>query len=583
MKQKFLTVLLVFCLVLTLVPTTAFALDFDVTINGTAVTDANADNVLGDGTVSYDAATNTLMLNGANLTQIQNNTGKAFTIKVSGNNTVAINTGSTDLIETNAPLTVTGDAQATLKLSGANRNSSIRCIDAQGSVTVESITLILTNSNNTGIQTTGDITIQNGATVKGDTGNMLYATTPGAGKLTVTDSTVEAPLEGTSVSGWMSAWVNAMEISNSEVDIVAANGIYATDDVVICNGSNVKVTADGTVTAYPGIYAGGSMTITDSRVEGVSYTYAGLRAVKDLTITNSMIKAVTTAMNRSALSAGGNLKINGAVTIETETVSGVSYDGQVIFEVKMPAEPADAVYDVYAGADAENAAKVEGSPFAANTDVTELVKDSPYFSIAAHTHIGGTATCKSGAICGGCGNEYGEIDPENHTNFKKVEASSATHLTQGNTEYWYCDGCNKYYSDEAGNNAIDFADTVIPKLTEHTANGMGWNSNGDSHWNICECGEIIDQAAHTFEWVTDKEATAVEAGSKHEECTICGYKKEATTIPATGAAKPTPTPDLDDVPKTGHNSSLWLWASLLLPTSGCLTGLVVYLRKRKTN
>ena len=159
---------------------------------------------------------------------------------------------------------------ATLKLSGANQNSYIECIDAEGSVTVEIITLVLTNSNNAGISTTGDITVQNGAVVKGDTGNMFYATTPGAGKLTVTDSTVIAPLEGTSVSGWMSAWVNEMDISKSTVDITVANGIYATNNVIIRDGSNVKVTASGKVTPYPGIFAGGSMTITDSTVEGVS-------------------------------------------------------------------------------------------------------------------------------------------------------------------------------------------------------------------------------------------------------------------------------------------------------------------------
>ena len=38
----------------------------------------------------------------------------------------------------------------------------------------------------------------------------------------------------------------------------------------------------------------------------------------------------------------------------------------------------------------------------------------------------------------------------------------------------------------------------------------------------------------TKEWVVDKEATATAAGSKHEECTVCGYAKEAVDIPATG-------------------------------------------------
>lgn len=115
--KKILSLLLAFCLAVGLIPVTAFAADYSVTINGIVITDSNANDVLGDGTVSYDADTNTLTLNGANLTQIQNTTGEAFTIKVSGNNTVAITSGTTNLIETNAPLIINGDAQATLKLS----------------------------------------------------------------------------------------------------------------------------------------------------------------------------------------------------------------------------------------------------------------------------------------------------------------------------------------------------------------------------------------------------------------------------------------------------------------------------------
>ncbi len=497
--KKIFSLLLAFCLAVRLIPIAAFAADYNVTINGIAITDSNANDVLGDGTVSYDADTNTLMLNGANLTQIQNTTGKAFTIKVSGNNTVAITSGTTNLIETNAPLMINGDARATLILSGADQNSYISCISAHGSVTVEIITLILTNSCYAGIETTGDITVRNSATVKGDTGNMFYATSVGAGKLTVSDSTVTAPLEGTSVSGWMSAWVNEMEFSNSIVDIVAANGIYASDNIVIKNKSDVRVTADGIATPYPGIFAGNSMSITDSKVEGVSYTYAGLHAAKDLIITDSSIKAVTTSTDYPALNAKGELKISGLVTIDTEAASGVSYNGNVIFEVRTPAQPTDIMYKVHAGANATGAAEIKDSPFAADTDITKLVQDSPYFTIVSHIHSGGTPTCKSGAICDDCNNEYGDTDPANHTNLIKIEAKAATHTVEGNIEYWYCNGCGKYFSDEAGTKKITPADTVTAKLTAHTFDkeisdkkylvAAATCQQPAKYYKSCECGE----------------------------------------------------------------------------------------------
>ena len=187
-------------------------------------------------------------------------------------------------------------------------------------------------------------------------------------------------------------------------------------------------------------------------------------------------------------------------------------------------------------------------------------------------HMGGTATCTEKAVCDICGEEYGEVNAASHTNLVKTEDKAATHMTEGNIEYWYCDGCDKYFSDKAGTQEIALADTVIPKLTEHTADGSGWHSDETGHWNTCECGEKLNEEAHTFEWVTDKEATATEAGSKHEECTVCGYVKAAVEIPATGETTS---------PETGDNSNIALWIAVMLAAGAVLTGTAVYSRKRK--
>lgn len=76
---------------------------------------------------------------------------------------------------------------------------------------------------------------------------------------------------------------------------------------------------------------------------------------------------------------------------------------------------------------------------------------------------GGTGTCKEKAVCTVCGGEYGTLNATNHTNLVKTEAKAATHLEAGNKEYWYCEGCNKYFSDEAGTKEIAFEDIVISK------------------------------------------------------------------------------------------------------------------------
>ena len=81
-------------------------------------------------------------------------------------------------------------------------------------------------------------------------------------------------------------------------------------------------------------------------------------------------------------------------------------------------------------------------------------------------HTGGKATCKDKAKCEVCGAEYGELDPKNHTDLKHFPAKAATKTAEGNIEYWYCEGCGKYFSDRDGTQEIKEADTVTAKLKD---------------------------------------------------------------------------------------------------------------------
>ena len=115
--------------------------------------------------------------------------------------------------------------------------------------------------------------------------------------------------------------------------------------------------------------------------------------------------------------------------------------------------------------------------------------------------------------------------------------------------------------------------TITPTAASHTHSyGTAWKCDGTNHWHECACGDKADTAAHTFKWVTDKEATATEKGSKHEECTVCGYKKAAAEIPTTGsgngsASQPT-KPGSTGSPQTGDSSSV-LWLAIL-----CISGVL---------
>ena len=84
---------------------------------------------------------------------------------------------------------------------------------------------------------------------------------------------------------------------------------------------------------------------------------------------------------------------------------------------------------------------------------------------------GGKATCTEKAVCEGCGKTYGELDPKNHTDLKHFPAKAATKTAEGNIEYWYCEGCNQYFSDKDGTKEIAKADTVTAKLPKSPQTG----------------------------------------------------------------------------------------------------------------
>lgn len=84
------------------------------------------------------------------------------------------------------------------------------------------------------------------------------------------------------------------------------------------------------------------------------------------------------------------------------------------------------------------------------------------------SHKGGEATCTKKSICEICGQEYGELSK--HLNLKHIEETKATTTSTGNKEYWYCEECNRYYSDKDGLNEISKKDTVIERLKDDNTN-----------------------------------------------------------------------------------------------------------------
>ena len=125
---------------------------------------------------------------------------------------------------------------------------------------------------------------------------------------------------------------------------------------------------------------------------------------------------------------------------------------------------------------------------------------------------------------------------------------------------------------------------ITPALGHtHDVDTTKYESDETNHWNTCSsCGEKQNVSAHEFEWKIDKDATATEKGSKHEECKVCGYKKAAVEIPATGTTTEPGKPADPQSPQTGDNSMIGLWIALLFVSSAGVAGTTLYSRKRKS-
>ena len=164
-------------------------------------------------------------------------------------------------------------------------------------------------------------------------------------------------------------------------------------------------------------------------------------------------------------------------------------------------------------------------------------------------------------------------DTAAHTAGEWIIDTPATATTSG-TKHKKCTVCGYTMTIE----------TIPATGGEHTHSyGSDWKNDATNHWHECSCRDKADKAAHDFKWVVDKEATATQKGSKHEECRVCGYKKAAVEIPATGTPTEPGKPTDSDSPQTGDNSNMILWIALLFVSGGVVIGITVYSKKKKEN
>ena len=111
------------------------------------------------------------------------------------------------------------------------------------------------------------------------------------------------------------------------------------------------------------------------------------------------------------------------------------------------------------------------------------------------------------------------------------------------------------YDDGSGNSDIKVRQTITVGAYEgphtHTYAGSPWYADAESHWHWCTAEDCPDQKnstkdleSHTFVWKVDQTATTTQTGLMHEECTVCGFKRNKDTeIPVLSGHRPATRPD----------------------------------------
>ena len=230
-------------------------------------------------------------------------------------------------------------------------------------------------------------------------------------------------------------------------------------------------------------------------------------------------------------------------------------------------------------------------------------------------HSGGTATCIARAVCEICKASYGSLDPNNHADLKHIDAKAATAAEEGNIEYWYCEGCGKYFSDKDGTKEIAKADTVTAKLPPKITAGDGAAVTQGEKKELSFTSDAsfadflrveLDGTTLDEKNYTKKEGSTIitlnrdfvatlsvgehtlaiisQHGTATAKFTVKAKPTETTTPQPTVTPQPTAQPQptvqpVSPIPRTGDTANPALWFALLIVSGSALAAIFVLRRK----
>ncbi|HIY51164.1 MAG TPA: S-layer homology domain-containing protein [Candidatus Olsenella avicola] len=444
---------------------------YDIWVEGIQVTSANASDVLGDAdegaTVSYDAQTNTLTLDHADLAntpespQYPLQTAEPdLTIKLVGENTVSSsveNYPAVHIAPSQGEIKIIGDgAGAKLTVtSGVSEGIRVDWVDlvvqdCTVSVRTEAWGGLLVSGGKLAIQ---DAQVHVASSSDSDVAQGAYVLR-GENGISITNGTViasnGAPQANVIYSG-AGIFIDGSTVTATGTAADAYPALYAAGNIDVKNGSEVTAKSAG----MRGIFTEADMTISDnSKVTASGTTDEGMVVVGKLKVENSSLHASTSSDREmvvalvteqleaiaSDVTLEGGLDLSAWYDLSTDNASLVIEPGAgELAEFKVDGQNRDGSAAAHFREEGAN------SPYDARSELTDAqinwLGAYRYVHIGEHVHAGGAATCARPAVCDDCGREYGAVDSDAHSFTHYVSNGDAT-CTGDGTETAACDnGC----------------------------------------------------------------------------------------------------------------------------------------------
>ena len=300
------------------------------------------------------------------------------------------------------------------------------------------------------------------------------------------NATLKATAYAEAISTWGRFTVNGGKLI---VKSENSNGVYSDAAIDISNNATVEATG-----YYPALFGNTGVTIANSTIKAVGTNDVAIFSWNTITLNNSIIDAEA-PFDYHGISATNGVQVIGCWinTTGTETFdsdpNGIADSvlfnkkvGKVIGNASIPSDvtvESDMKLTIPAGTTLTVPADITLTNHGLITLEGTMNRDS---TIICDRHIGGTATCVDKAKCDICLAAYGDVDTTNHSDLRHVTKVDATATADGNIEYWYCEGCGKYFSDKDGTKEIKKADTVTVKLKDDSKSPQTGDTSNIALW-----------------------------------------------------------------------------------------------------